>query len=102
MNIGTTSIPPERIFGAKNVKKAVMDRLNYINIPGYCYNKVVHNRWFGHPLHICISLCRNGSLLVCCEDTVKYYLSYTDDPINTPLWLVINICYCGSVWISHA
>lgn len=102
INIGTTSIPPEMIFGAKNVKEAVMGRLNYIKTPCQCYYEGIFNRWFAHPLHICISLCRNGSLLVCCEDTEKYYPPYPDHHINTPLWLVIDICYRGSVWISHA
>lgn len=93
INIGTTSIPPERIFYAKNVKEAIMGRLNNIKTP--C-------QWFAHPFHICISLCRNGSLLVCCEDTKECYPPHPDDPINTPLWLVIQIGYCGSVWISPA
>lgn len=102
INIGTTSIPPERIFDAKNVKEAIMGRLNYIKPPCQCCNEGDLNRWFAHPFHICISLCRNGSLLVCCENTQKYYPPYPDDPINTPLWLVIKFNYCGSVWISHA
>lgn len=102
INIGTTSIPPERIVDAKNVKEAIMGRLNYIKPPFQCCNEGELNRWFAHPFHICISLCRNGSVLVCCENTQRYYPPYPDDPINTPLWLVIELNYCGSVWISHA
>lgn len=36
INIGITNIPPETIFGAKNEKKAIMKRLNHVDLSCDC------------------------------------------------------------------
>lgn len=118
IGIGKTSIPPETIFCAKDKKIAVMEGLNYVDIPRdcTCFTNRMYPFWgwgfhhcpnddhqcWGNPFHLCISLCPNGSLFVSCNDTdINNHYHYPDVSSNTPLWLVIDTSNVGSIWISN-
>lgn len=115
LKIGITSIPPETIFGTKDIKKAVMEGSYHVHVPR-CTE--AYHQWrsyrcqhrcldcdhlcLGHPIHLCISLCPNGSLLVRYNETDKKdHYRYPEASSNTPLWLVIESSNVGSMWVSH-
>lgn len=118
LKVSMTSIPPETFFGTNDEKEAVMEGLINVDLPRcievhhHCPH--VHHRFhehdhtclghpcLGHPIHLCISLCPNGSVLVRHNETdVKDHYRYPEVSSNTPLWLVIKPSNVGSIWISH-
>lgn len=115
LKIGITSIPPETIFGTKDIKKAVMKGSYYVDVPRCTevYHQLRRCRChhhcpdcdhlcLGHLIHLCISLCPNGSLLVRYNETDKKdHYRYPEVSSNTPLWLVIEPSNVGSIWVSH-
>lgn len=115
LKIGITSIPPETIFGTKDIKKAVMKGSYCVDVPRCTevYHQLRRCRChhhcpdcdhlcLGHLIHLCISLCPNGSLLVRYNETDKKdHYRYPEVSSNTPLWLVIEPSNVGSIWVSH-
>lgn len=112
LKVSMTSIPPET-FGTKDEKEAVMEGLINVDLP--CCTEVHHHchhvhhpfhehnhTCLGHPIHLCISLCPNGLVLVRYNETdEKDHYRYPEVSSNTPLWLVIIPSNVGSIWISH-
>lgn len=95
IHIGLTNVDPATIPNEEDKKKAIRCKLQPYNICNY----EGHGLCF-EPFHLCISLCKNATLLIHTIGTKREYLSFPKVSPNDPVWLVIELFERGVIWIT--
>lgn len=95
IHIGLTNVDPASIPNEDDKKKAIRSKLQPYNICNY----EGHGLCF-EPFHLCISLCKNATLLIHTIGTKHEYLSFPKVSPNDPVWLVIELFERGVIWIT--
>lgn len=95
VNIGLTDINPDTIHDSEEKKQIIRDALKPVQFIG----KQDYHRWGN--FHLCITLCPNATLSLCLHDTEELLYHYQTVSDYHPLWLVIELEGCHSMWISH-
>lgn len=98
IKLGLTDINPYTIREAVNKKKAIGSALTPIHCSDNPLKK--HDYW-SERFHLCISLLQNARLAICLNDGEQRIYDCQIDSTYFPLWLVIELDYMASIWISH-